>query len=87
MKDDLPDLFQSANQRLDACGLECPQPVLECRKRLRQMTTGEILQITADDPNTSLDFEVYCIRSGNKLIATHTGTDGCFHFLISKQSR
>ena len=85
--DNLPAVFQSACKLLDACGMECPQPVLECRQSLRQMAKGEILHVTADDPNTNLDFEVYCVRSGNKLLATHTGADGYFHYLIRKQDR
>lgn len=85
--DDLPFVFQTASNLLDTCGLECPQPVLECRMNLRQMGAGQILHLTADDPNTGLDIEVYCMRSGNALLATHTGTDGYFHYLIRKQNR
>lgn len=80
-------IFQSVCKQLDARGMECPQPVLECRQSLREMADREILHITADDPNTHMDFEVYCMRSGNELLATHAGTDGCFHYLIRKQDR
>lgn len=85
--DNLPAVFQSASKTLDTCGMECPQPVLECRQNLRQMADGAILHVSADDPNSSLDFEVYCMRSGNEMIATHTGADGCFHYLIRKPLR
>lgn len=80
-------IFQSASKQLDARGMECPQPVLECRQSLRQITEGKTLHVTTDDPNTQLDFDVFCMRSGHEMIATHTGTDGCFHFLIKKQLR
>ncbi len=83
----LPADFLSANKSLNACGLECPQPVLECRQQLGKMNPGQTLYIIADDPNTQLDFEVYTMRSGNQLVATHAGTDGCFHYLIRKQAR
>ncbi|MCF6264387.1 MAG: sulfurtransferase TusA family protein [Xanthomonadales bacterium] len=55
--------------------------------QLRKMNIGQTLYIIADDPNTRLDFEVYTMRSGHQLVASHTGTDGCFHYLIRKQAR
>ena len=36
---------------LDTCGLLCPLPVLKARKRLMQMESGDVLRVTADDPN------------------------------------
>jgi len=85
--DKLPVVFLSADKRMDACELECPQPVLDCRQQLGKMRAGQTLYIIANDPNSQLDFEVYTMRSGHQLVATHADTDGCFHFLIKKQTR
>jgi tRNA 2-thiouridine synthesizing protein A len=38
------------NHELDACGLNCPLPVLRTKKTLDKMASGEVLQIIATDP-------------------------------------
>ncbi len=83
MKPELAAQFASADQHMDARGLECPQPVIECRRALQKMLAGERLYIIANDPNTVLDFEVFCMRTGHQLLASHTNTD--IHFLIKKR--
>ncbi len=85
MKANLSALFASADQRLDARGLECPQPVIDCRHKLKQMLDGQTLHIIANDPNTALDFEVFCMRTGHQLLASHTDSATDIHFLIKKQ--
>jgi len=85
--DNNPVEFQKASQQLDACGLECPQPILICRQYLRQLQVNELLHVIADDPNSVLDFEVFCQRTGHQLIATHMPADGKLHFLIKKQNQ
>ncbi len=45
------------DNKLDALGLRCPEPVMMTRLTLRKMMPGEVLKITADDPSTnSVDF-------------------------------
>ena len=44
------------HHELDACGLNCPLPVLRAKKTLDKMASGEVLQIIATDAPPDDDF-------------------------------
>jgi tRNA 2-thiouridine synthesizing protein A len=56
--------------RLDAVGLICPAPVLEARKALDRMQAGDQLDIRTDDPLAELDLQVFCDRTGHRLLSS-----------------
>lgn len=51
----MQQLFDNANQTLDALGLRCPEPVMMTRLAIRKMHVGDTLLIIADDPATTRD--------------------------------
>lgn len=53
-----------ADRILDARGLFCPLPVLKARRHLRDMTTGQVLQIRATDKSAEGDFQALCEAQG-----------------------
>ncbi|NTV88742.1 MAG: FAD-dependent oxidoreductase [Clostridiales bacterium] len=53
---------------VDACGLQCPGPILETFKAIKEMDDGEILEIKATDPGFQADIKVWCEKTGNKLL-------------------
>ena len=53
---------------LDAKGMNCPMPILHAKKKLKDVPTGEILEIEATDPGSVADFEAFCRQTGNELI-------------------
>lgn len=53
---------------VDACGLNCPLPLLRLKKALTQMSSGEIVRVTATDPAAHLDFGVYSEQTGNPIL-------------------
>ena len=40
---------------VDACGLNCPLPLLRLKKALIEMSSGEIVRVMATDPAAHLD--------------------------------
>lgn len=71
------------NEELDARGLNCPLPILRCKKAINKMETGEVLKIIATDPGSVKDFEAFCKQTGNELV--DTSEDGSeFTFFIKK---
>lgn len=66
---------------LDARGLNCPMPILRARKALKDVPTGEVLEVHATDPGAVKDFEAFCRATGNELLETKSG-GGEFHFRI-----
>lgn len=54
--------------KLDACGLQCPGPIMQVNHTLNSMNTGEILEVTATDPAFGTDIKSWCERTGHQLI-------------------
>jgi len=42
-----------ANSRVDARGQKCPMPLLMAKRGLRDLSSGEILEVMATDPGRS----------------------------------
>jgi len=77
------DAFSTAQHRLDAIGLRCPEPVMMVRKTVRQMAAGETLLIIADDPATTRDIPSFCEFMDHTLIASETAQPP-YQYLIKK---
>ncbi len=53
---------------LDACGLQCPGPIMKLAKRMPELTDGDILKILATDPGFPVDAEAWAKKTGNTYI-------------------
>lgn len=53
---------------LDACGLQCPGPILKVKENLDLMQDGQKLTVAASDFGFSADIEAWCKNTGNTLI-------------------
>lgn len=71
------------NQELDATGLNCPLPILRCKKAMNGMEAGEVIKVIATDPGAVKDFEAYCNQTGHELMSSGE-EGGKFTFLIKK---
>ncbi len=58
--------------KVDACGLQCPGPVLKMKKTMDTLTTGERVEIIATDPGFGRDAGAWCNSTGNQLISKET---------------
>lgn len=58
-----------ATRRVDACGLQCPGPVLKLFENIRSMQNGETVEIAATDPGFAIDVKAWCERTGNQLVS------------------
>lgn len=71
------------DQELDACGLNCPLPILRAKKSLAALASGQVLRIIATDPGAVKDFESFAKQTGNALLES-TERDGKFYFRLQK---
>ena len=55
--------------RVDACGLQCPDPILKMKKTMDGLASGERVEITATDPGFPRDAAAWCSSTGNQLIS------------------
>ncbi|EMY6611210.1 sulfurtransferase TusA [Vibrio sp. SCSIO 43155] len=68
---------------LDCVGLNCPEPVMMLRSKIRKMETGMTLLVKADDPSTSRDFPAFCTHMDHELLE-QTQDGKVFSFKIKK---
>jgi len=72
---------------LDACGLDCPLPLLKTKKKLNELEKGAILYITATDPGAVPDFIAFADQTAH-LLTRHWEIDSegsmIYHFLMQK---
>ena len=54
--------------KLNACGLQCPGPILQVYNKMQLMGEGEVLEVTASDPGFANDIEAWSQRTGNTLL-------------------
>lgn len=68
-KEPLPPVDIATTIRVDACGLQCPGPILKIKKTMDTLVSGERLEITATDPGFSRDAAAWCSSTGNQLVS------------------
>lgn len=54
---------------LDACGLQCPGPILKVKERMDGMNQGDQLLVTASDFGFSSDIESWAKSTGNTVVS------------------
>ncbi len=69
--------------RVDACGLQCPGPILKMKKTMDGLASGERVEIPATDPGFPRDAAAWCSSTGNQLISKEA-SGGKFVVIIEK---
>lgn len=72
-----------ADRTVDARGMNCPMPVLKTKKALDELSSGEVLEVTATDPGSASDIPALLKRLGHELISSKED-GGVFVFYIRK---
>ncbi len=58
-----------ATLEVDACGLQCPGPVLKLKEEIEKIQPGQRLLQKASDPGFLKDVQSWCNVTGNKLVS------------------
>ncbi|MHA7647524.1 sulfurtransferase TusA family protein [Nitrosopumilus sp. S4] len=61
-------MSESAEKKLDATGLFCPEPVFRTKIEIERMQVGETLTVSADDPAAEDDISRWVTRNGHELL-------------------
>lgn len=70
-------------QSVDARQQRCPMPLLMAKRGLRELASGEVLEVLATDPGSTRDFQSL-ERLGGHAVHTSTLGDGVLRHLIVK---
>ncbi|MDX9701828.1 MAG: FAD-dependent oxidoreductase [Candidatus Auribacterota bacterium] len=70
---------------INACGLQCPGPIMQLNKSLAQIPVGQAVKIASTDPGFVADIPAWCNSTGNRLVSldTHKST---YYAVIQKLS-
>lgn len=73
------------DKELDARNLNCPLPILRCKKGLSEIEPAQILKVMATDPGSVKDFQAFCKQTGHELLAQDEA-ESVFTFYIKKRA-
>ena len=57
------------DKQLDARGLNCPLPILRCKKSLAEIEASQVLKVISTDAGSIKDFQSFCKQTGHELIS------------------
>lgn len=69
--------------KIDACGLQCPGPIVKLAAALKEAEAGDTIEVETTDPAFASDIEGYCRRTGN-LFKGMTSSKGVSTAVIQK---
>jgi len=72
-----------ADKVLDAKGLACPMPIVKTRKEMKEMESGQVLEILATDKGAKADLAAWAKSGGHELLDSQENGD-VFSFWIKK---
>ena len=73
----------NVDRQIDCIGLFCPMPIVKTREAIREMTVGQVLEMSSDDPASDADMKVWAERSGHELIGV-SREGAVYRFLVRK---
>jgi len=59
---------EESSIEIDACGMQCPGPIIKLTQSLKDLNNGEILKIKTTDPGFKKDIQAWCSSTGNTLL-------------------
>ncbi len=72
-----------ATKLLDVKGMNCPSPIIQAKRAMNSLESGDTLEILSTDPGSVKDFDTFCRATGGQLMESGED-DGVFRFVIQK---
>lgn len=55
--------------KIDACGLQCPGPIMKLSNAINEIEEGQIIEIKTTDPGFKMDVASWCSSTNNQLVS------------------
>ena len=69
---------------VDARGLSCPLPIVKTALAIKELSSGDLVEVLATDPGSTKDFAAWTKSTGNELV--ESSVDGAvFRYLLRKK--
>ncbi|GAB6179511.1 CoA-disulfide reductase [Desulfotomaculum defluvii] len=75
--------MQGRTIQVDACGLQCPGPIMKVYQEIAHLQPGEVLEVFASDPSFPRDAKAWCERTGNTFLKSESTAKG-YRVLLKK---
>lgn len=69
---------------LDFKGLSCPLPIVKTARAMKELASGDLVEVFATDPGSVPDFAAWCRSTGNELVDSRV-EDGVYRFVLRKR--
>lgn len=69
---------------VDARGLSCPMPIIKAAQAIRDVPSGELLEVLATDAGSVKDVPAWSRTTGNELIEQSLD-DGVYRFVLRRK--
>jgi len=69
---------------LDLKGLSCPLPIVKTAKAMKELESGDLVEVFATDPGSVPDFAAWSKATGHELVE-QTQDASVFRFLLRKR--
>jgi len=69
---------------LDAKGLSCPLPIVKTAQNMKELESGQLLEVLATDPGSVKDFAAWSKSTGNEIVE-QTQDGPVFRFVLRKK--
>jgi len=69
---------------LDAKGLSCPLPIVKTAQNMKELESGQMLEVLATDPGSVKDFAAWSKSTGNEIVE-QTQDEKVFRFVLRKK--
>ena len=70
---------------VNACGLQCPGPILQLKNAIDEVKEGEAVSITATDPGFVADAPAWCNTTGHELVSMEPAEKGAYRAVVVKR--
>jgi NADPH-dependent 2,4-dienoyl-CoA reductase/sulfur reductase-like enzyme/peroxiredoxin family protein/TusA-related sulfurtransferase/rhodanese-related sulfurtransferase len=71
---------------INACGLQCPGPILQLKNAMDDINEGEAVSITATDPGFVADAPAWCNTTGHELVSLEPAEKGVYRATVIKRA-
>ena len=72
-----------ADETLDCVGLYCPMPIVHTSRKIKELKSGQVLEVLSDDKGIKEDMPAWCKTTGNECLGVQE-EKGIFHAYVKK---
>ncbi len=78
IKDIKPDVV------LDCVGLACPMPIFKTSNKIKELQSGQVLEVQSDDDGIEKDMPAWCKQTGHEYLGL-VKRNGEYHVYVRKK--